>query len=45
MKELFQDIGEYKKCYDTQTLEFAILALIEKEDLEDMKIRYLELLK
>jgi len=38
MKALFQDIGEHLGCYDTETLEKAILALIEKEGLQDKAI-------
>ena len=47
MKALFQDIGEHLGCYDTETLEKAILALIEKEGLHNKDIgkRYKELVK
>jgi len=45
MKPLFQDIGERMDCYDTETLELAILALIEKEGLSDLKTKYAELIK
>jgi len=40
MKDLFQDIGEHLGCYDTETLEKAILALIQKEGLEDLEKRF-----
>jgi len=40
MKPLFKEIGERLNCYDTETLERAILALIEKEGLEDLKEEY-----
>ena len=45
MKTLFQDIGGRMGGYDTQTLELAILALLEKEQFEDLKRRYEELVK
>ena len=47
MKSLFQDIGEHLGCYDTETLDKAILALIEKEGLQDKAIgkQYRELIK
>lgn len=40
MKPLFQKIGERLDYQDTVTLELAILALIEKEGLEDLKTEY-----
>jgi len=40
MKQLFQEIGDRMKTYDTETLELAILALIEKEKLNDLKKAY-----
>lgn len=45
MKSLFQEIGERLDCYDTETLELAILALIEKEKLDELKEKYEELTK
>lgn len=45
MKALFQDIGERLGQYDNNTLEAAILALIEKECLDDLKAKYEELTK
>jgi hypothetical protein len=45
MKDVFQGIGEHMGWYDTETLERAILALIEKEGLEDLKKKYIELVK
>ena len=38
-------IGGRMGGYDTQTLELAILALLEKEQFEDLKRRYEELVK
>jgi hypothetical protein len=43
MKPLFQEIGEALHCQDTVTLELAILALIEKEGLDNLLIKYKEL--
>lgn len=40
MKELFQDAGDVLGLYDTQTLELAVLALLEKEELTDLIMRY-----
>jgi len=40
MKPLFKEIGERLDCYDTETLERAILALLEKEGLSDLLERY-----
>lgn len=40
MKELFQKIGDELNCYDTETLEEAILALIEKNNLSSLKAEY-----
>jgi hypothetical protein len=40
MKILFQKIGEQLDCHDTVTLELAILALLEKEKLDDLKYEY-----
>lgn len=40
MKELFQKIGDELHCYDTETLEEAILALIEKNKLNSLKTEY-----
>ena len=45
MKALFQDIGEHLGCYNTETLERAILALIEKEGLDDLAKRYKSLVE
>lgn len=43
MKPLFQEIGERLNCYDTETLERAILALLEKEGLDDLKAKFKKL--
>lgn len=43
MKTLFQDIGEHMGCYDTETLEKAILALLEKENLYELQKRFKEI--
>ncbi len=43
MKELFQDIGAQLGKYDTQTLELAIIALIEKENMEDLEKQFYDL--
>ena len=40
MKPLFQEIGVILDCQDTVTLELAILALIEKEGLDDLLVKY-----
>lgn len=45
MKSLFQDIGEHLGCYDTETLEKAILALIQKEGLDKLENRFYEITK
>lgn len=45
MKDLFQDIGSRLDKYDTETLELAILALIEKENLKDLKEKYFQITK
>lgn len=45
MKALFQTIATEMDKYDTETLELAILALIEKEGLEHLKVQYEELVK
>ena len=45
MKGIFQEIGERMGLYDNQTLELAILALIEKEGYTDLKKKYEELVK
>jgi hypothetical protein len=44
MKELFQKIGDELNCYDTETLEEAILALIEKKKLKHFKEEYQSLI-
>jgi hypothetical protein len=44
MKALFQEIGEELGCYDTETLERAILALIEKEKLTAIQKEYEKLI-
>jgi hypothetical protein len=44
MKQLFQEIGKCLDCQDTVTLELAILALIEKERLDDLKPKYEKLI-
>ena len=43
MKTLFQDIGEHMGCYDTETLEKAIFALLEKENLYELQKRFKEI--
>ncbi len=43
MKELFQEVADRMDLYDTQTLEAAILALIEKEGFDDLKQQFKEL--
>lgn len=45
MKPLFQEVSERLGQYDNQTLEAAILALIEKEGFDDLKEKYAELCK
>lgn len=45
MKELFQEIGERMGVYDTQTLESAIFALIEKQGFDDLKEKYNKLIE
>lgn len=40
MKLLFQEVADRLELHDTQTLEAAILALIEKEGFNDLKQRY-----
>lgn len=40
MKPLFKSIGERLNCYDTETLERAILALLEKENMHDLLEEY-----
>lgn len=45
MKEIFQEIGERLDLYDTQTLERAILALLEKEELDDLVGQFEKLVK
>ena len=40
MKELFKEIGMRLNTHDTVTLELAILALIEQEHLDDIKVMY-----
>lgn len=45
MKPLFQDVGEKLGFYDTQTLEYAILALIRQEGLTDLLAKYERLTK
>jgi len=44
MKPLFQEVADRLELHDTQTLEAAILALIEKEGFDDLKQRYKELI-
>ena len=43
MKPLFQEIGDKLECYDTETLELAILALIEKEGLTEIEKKFRKL--
>lgn len=43
MKELFQEFADRKGLYDTQALELAILALFEKEQCEDLILKYMSL--
>ena len=45
IKALFQEIADRLNLYETQTLELAILALIEKEGFDDLKKRYEYLVK
>ncbi len=45
MKDLFQDIGAHMNCYDTETLEKAILALLEKEKLYELQKRFKKIVK
>ncbi len=45
MKDLFQDIGEHLGCYDTVTLEKAIYALLEKENLYELQKRFKKITK
>lgn len=45
MKSLFQDVAERLDLRDTQALEEAILALIEKEGFDDLKQRYEDLVE
>lgn len=45
MKPLFQELAARLDLYETQALERAILALIEKEGFEDLKAQYTELVK
>ena len=44
MKPLFQEVAERLDLQDTQALEEAILALIEKMEFNDLKEKYKELL-
>lgn len=44
MKEIFQDLGEYLDIRDHTTFEKAIKALIEKEGLGDLIVKYDELI-
>ncbi len=45
MKELLQNISDRLEIYDQETLELALLALIEKERLNDFLKQYNELVK
>ncbi len=45
IKELFHDIGEQLGVYDHTTFEEALLALVEKKDLNDLLQRYKEISK
>ncbi len=43
MKELLQEVSDRLETYDQETLELAMLALIEKEKLNDLLKKYNEL--
>jgi hypothetical protein len=43
MKELIQEVGERLNAYDQEVIEFAINALLEKEDLADLVSRFQEI--
>lgn len=45
MKEIFQEISLRLETYDQETLELALLSLIEKEGLDDLLPHYHELVK
>lgn len=45
MKEIFQEISLRLETYDQETLELALLSLIEKENLDDLLPHYHELVK
>lgn len=45
MKQLFQTVATRMNLYDTEALELAILALIEKEGFADLKAKYEDLTK
>ena len=45
MKELLQELSYRLKKYDQETFELAILALLEKECIEDLKKEYQDLIK
>jgi len=45
MKELLQELSDRLEKYDQETFELAILALLEKEGIEDLKKQYKELVK
>ncbi|MGL4667735.1 MAG: hypothetical protein ACRCWR_07380 [Saezia sp.] len=42
IKEIFQEVSYKLGIYDHTTFEKALLALIEKENLESLKMRYFE---
>ena len=45
MKPLFQEIAERLNVHDTQALELAVCALIEKNGFDDLLAKYAELTK
>ncbi len=45
MKTLFQEVAERLNIYDTQALELAICALIEKNGFDDLLKKYQKLIK
>lgn len=45
MRDLFQEIGDRLEMFDQETLEQAILALIEKEEFNDLLIEYENVIK
>ncbi len=43
MKELFQEVSARLETYDQETLELALLSLIEKEGLDDLRSHFHQL--